>query len=232
MGTLLEFIEAQEKSHSRLGVRNLHKLKQVYGTGISQQDFEFQLKAVLKLIDSAKPKSLSVNVDPEYTKISKLEFKPTISRPNFVFRDRFDKPFSGWYTPTVYVPQTNSVTSLNPDFLFFRGDLDCMYRIEPEFRRELYSYEFLSDQMLRKLSMKLLSRMHPVHLAVFARRRFYDRGLAEIKAVQFYLRPRTMLVLSESELSTMFKMGLPVNTRFIEKVDMNYEKIKQEKLFY
>ncbi len=232
MGTLLEFIEMQEKSHSKLGVKNLHKLKRVHGSEFNPAEFEFQLKTVLRLIDSTKPKGLTISVDPEYNKIQKLEFKPTISRPNFIFKNRFDKLFSGWYNPVVYVPQANSASVLSPDFLFFRGEVDCMYNLDSKFRKELYSYEFLSNQMLKELSIKLLARMKPVHLVVFARRKFLESDISEIKSAQFYLRPNKVLVMSEAGLPSRLKMNLPVNAEFIERIDLNYQKIEGKNLFY
>lgn len=232
MQTLLEVFSEQEQKFSQIGVRGLHKLKYVFDstfdTETENPDYEkmkFELRIVFRMIEALEPKDLRVMIDDAYKKIEKLEFNPTISGSNICFKDRLRRDFSVWYKPVFYVPTANSARNLMVDFVFLRGTSFSMYSIDQELKRELYSYEFLSDIMLKDISTKLLNKLRQVQLGMVCRKNISTADLPNIRNASYFLRASRFLVVCENEIPDAVKMNLPVNATFLENADLNDRKI-------
>lgn len=232
MQTLLELFKEQEQKFSGIGVRGLHKLKYVFDSNLedseAEQDYsrmKFELRIAFRIIEALEPKDMHVMIDDTYKKIEKLEFNPTISGPNVVFRDKLRRDFSVWYKPIFYVPTANSARGLKIDFAFLRSTNFSMYAIDNLLKKELYSYEFLSDAMLKEISMKLLNKLKHVQLSMVCRQEVKASDIADIKAACYFLKPSRFLIVSEDYVPDAVKMNLPVNATLMENVDLNDRKI-------
>ena len=246
MQTLLELFDEQEKKFSGLGVRGLHKLKYIYDSSIdidsdSFQDVEmhtydkmrFELRVIFKMIESLEPKDMRIMIDDTYKKIKKLEFNPTISGPNISFRDKLRRDFSIWYKPVFYVPIANSAKEIMLDFAILRGVNLSMYFIDPELKRELYQYEFLSDVLLKDISIKMLNKLKQIYLGIICKQHFTPADITKIKTACYFLKPIRLLLVSENYVPDLVKMALPINTHVLENVDFSDRKITDvaKKLF-
>jgi len=223
---LLEMFSEEEQKLSKFGVRNLHKLKYVYDSTTSNNynRMRFELKSIFALIESMEPKELKITIDDSFKKLEKLEFNPTISGPNISLRDKLRRDFSIWYKPTFYIPTVNSARAITADFVIMRGVHGSMYELDPDLKKQLYSYEFLSNSILRDISIKLLGSLKGISLAVLCKKAFMPSDLSEIKITNFYLKANRLMLLSEDYLPDNLKMSLPVNVTYAENVDMNAQK--------
>jgi hypothetical protein len=223
MQSLLELFSEQEEKFANVGARNFHKLKYVYDSTSSEvtdyDKMKFELHIIFKLIEALEPKQMRITIDDTYKKLEKLEFNPTISGPNIFFRDKLHRDFSVWYKPIFYVPTANSAKEIIVDFVVLRSVNLSMYTIDPELRKQLYAYEFLSDILLRDISMRLLNKLKHVHLLVMCKRKFSQSDLNEIKIANYYVKPNRVLLFSSEPFEDIFKMNLPINAECIEAVE-------------
>ena len=226
MQNLLEMFSQEEQRFSKFGVKDLHKLKYVYDatTANGYNRMQFELRNIFSLVESLEPKEMKVTIDDAYKRLEKLEFNPTISGPNIVFKDRIRRDFSIWYKPTFYIPTVNSARPVTADFVIMRGVHSSMYELDPELKKQLYSYEFLSNSTLKDVSIKLLGSLKHISLAVLCKKAFMPSDLGEIKVTSFYLKANKLMLLSEDYLPDNLKMSLPVNVLYAENVDMNSQK--------
>lgn len=221
--------EQQEQKFSKIGARGLHKLKYMYDSR-KLDDYEglrFELKTIFTFIDALEPKEMKIMIDDTYKKIEKLEFNPTVSGPNITIRDRMRRDFSIWYKPLFYIPTPNSARQLMADFIVFRGTHDSMYAFDDALKKELYTYEFLSNAMLREISIKMLSRLKPVHLVINVKKNFQMSDVNHLKTTSFFLKPHRMLLVSEDYLPESVKINMPINLSICENVDMNAQKFTE-----
>lgn len=223
---LLEMFNEEEQKFSKFGVRDLHKLKYIYDSTTSNNyaRMQFELRSIFALIESMEPKELKITIDDSFKKLEKLEFNPTISGPNISMRDKLRRDFSIWYKPIFYIPTVNSARGLIADFVIMRGVHGSMYELDPDLKKQLYSYEFLSNSILRDISIKLLGSLKTISLGVLCKKAFMPSDLREIKIANFYLKANRLLLLSEDYLPDNLKMSLPVNVTYAENVDMNAQK--------
>jgi hypothetical protein len=105
-----------------------------------------------------------------------------------------------------------------------RGVHGSMYELDPDLKKQLYSYEFLSNSILRDISIKLLGSLKTISLGVLCKKTFMPSDLQEIKITNFYLKANRLMLLSEDYLPDNLKMSLPVNVTYAENVDMNAQK--------
>jgi hypothetical protein len=219
------FIE-QEQRFSKFGIKDLHKLKYVYDSTAQNgyNGMQFELKNIFSLVESMEPKEMKVTIDDSYKKLEKLEFNPTISGPNIVFKDKLRRDFSIWYKPAFYIPTVNSARPIMADFAIMRGNHGSMYELDPELKKLLYSYEFLSNSLLRDIAMKLLGELKHISLAVLCKKSFVPSDLSEIKIASYFLKPNRIMLLSEDYLPDNLKMSLPVSVLYAENVDMDCRK--------
>lgn len=226
MQNLLEMFSEEEQRFSKFGVKDLHKLKYVYDatTANGYNRMQFELRNIFSLVEALEPKELKITIDDAYKKLEKLEFNPTISGPNIVFKDRIRRDFSIWYKPIVYIPTVNSARAIMADFVIMRGVHGSMYELDPELKKQLYSYEFLSNSTLKDISMKLLGELKNISLAVICKKTFMPSDLHEIKVASFYLKANRLMLLSEDYLPDNLKMSLPIGVVYAENVDMNAQK--------
>lgn len=230
MQNLLEMFSEEEQRFSKFGVKDLHKLKYIYDSTTSNNyaRMQFEMKNIFALIDSLEPKELKITIDDNFKRLEKLEFNPTISGPNITLRDKLRRDFSIWYKPIFYIPTANSARAIMADFVILRGFHGSMYEMNPDLKKELYSYEFLSNSMLRDVSIKLLAGLKHISLAVLVKKAFMPSDLAEIKVTYYYLKPNRLMLLSEDYLPDTLKMSLPVNVVYAENVDVNSQKFVEE----
>jgi len=223
---LLEMFSEEEQRFSKFGIRDLYKLKYVYDstTSNSYTGMQFELKNIFSLVDALEPKEMKVTIDDSFKKLEKLEFNPTISGPNITFKDKLRRDFSIWYKPTFYIPTVNSARPITLDFAIMRGNHGSMYELDPELKKLLYSYEFLSNSTLRDISIKLLGELKHISLAILCKRSFMPSDLSEIKIASFFTKPNRMMLLSEDYLPDNLKMSLPVSVLYSENVDMTTQK--------
>ena len=229
MQNLLEMFRQQEHSFSKLGVRDLHKLKYVYDSATRETnyaDMQFELKTVFKLIEALDPTQMKVQIDEAYKKIEKLEFNPTVSGSNIVFRDKIRRDFSVWYKPTVYIPTQNSAIPLTPDFLISKGVHPALFDIDDTLRKQLYNFEFFSNAQLREISIKLLGKIKPVHAIMMCKRKFAKEDAPVFKTIDYYLKPRKLLIVSEDYLPEEIKNSLPMSADYVENLDAGCQKLK------
>lgn len=216
----------EERRFSKFGLKDLHKLKYVFDSvpsnGYSRMQFE--LKNIFNLVEALEPTEMKVSIDDNFKKLERLEFNPTISGPNINFKDRLRRDFSVWYKPQFYIPTISSARSITADFVIMRGNHGSMYELEPDVKKQLYSYEFLSNSMLRDIAIKLLGNMKNISLAVLCKKTFSPSDLGEIKIASFYLKPSRLMLLSEDYLPDNLKMSLPLNVLYAENVDMDSRK--------
>jgi hypothetical protein len=225
---LLEVFAQHEQKFAGVGACDLHKLKYVYDMhprrANDYNEMQFELRTIFKLIEMLEPKEMKVSIDDTYKKVEKLEFNPTISGPNIVVRDRLRRDFSIWYKPVLYVPTPNSARPIVADFVIIRGVAGSLYDLDPELKKKLYSYEFMPNDLLREIAIKLLAKLRPVHVVIGCKMSFMPSDLLDIKALSFFLKPNRFLIVSEDYLPEQVKMNLPINIVCSENVDMNTQK--------
>jgi len=223
---LLEMFNEEEQKFSKFGAKDLYKLKYVYDSTTSDgyNRMQFELKNIFRLIESLEPREMKITIDESYKKLEKLEFNPTISGPNITLKDKLRRDFSVWYKPAFYVPTVNSARECMVDFVVMRGVHGSMYELDPELKKQLYTYEFFSNSILREISIKLLSELKQITLALMCKKTFMPSDLHEIKIANFFLKPNRLMLLSEEYLPDNLKMSLPVNVLYAENVDMNMQK--------
>lgn len=226
MQNLLDMFSAEEQRFSKFGIKDLHKLKYVYDAASSNgySRMQFELRNMFALLESLEPKDMKVTIDDSYRRLEKLEFNPTISGPNITVKDKLRRDLSVWYKPVFYIPTVNSARPIMADFVIMRGVHGSMYELDPELKKQLYSYEFISNSVLRDISIKLLGSLKHINVAVLCRKNFMPSELGEIKAVSFFLKPSRVILLSEDYLPDNLKMSLPVNVLYAENVDVNAQK--------
>jgi hypothetical protein len=223
---LLGMFSEEEQKFSKLGVKDLYKLKYVYDSAASEgyTRMQFELKSIFSLIESLEPKEMKIMIDDIYKKLEKLEFNPTISGPNISFKDKLGRDFSVWYKPTFYIPTVNSARECTVDFVIMRGVHGSMYELDPELKKQLYSYEFLSNTMLKDISIRLLGKLKHIGLGIICKKTFMPSDLGEIKIASYYLKANKLMLLSDNYMPDNLKMSVPVNVLYAEKVDMNPQK--------
>lgn len=226
MANLLEIFEQHEQKFSAVGGRDLHKLKYISDirSGDNPKQMQFELQSLFRLIDALEPREMRVQIDETYKRIEKLEFNPTISGPNIVLKDNLRRWLCFWYKPLFYIPTPNSARQLMVDFAVFKGVSGSMYNLDPELKKQLYAYEFLSNNLLREITIKMLSKLKQPSLLIQCRQCFTPSHLTDIKAMDYFLKPQKILLVSEEYLPNDVKLNLPFNVQYVENVDMSAQK--------
>ncbi|GEM_PF-1859143 len=230
MQTLLDMFNESEKRLSQ-GQKGLQDLKSIYSSRKKQRkssEFSFHMKTLFTAVRSLDAKSVDIERSKESQRLERLEFNPTISDPEIVITDKRAKAYSAWYMPNIYVPSRNSAKRITPEYLVMEGERRSIYEENEKLKRDLYTYEFLSDSLLKENSKKLLNKMNNVKLVMHVKNKFKPSDLSKIKDSAHYLKPENLLVVSEQELSKEIKMNLPPGTRFKDKIDLNLRKLENE----
>lgn len=220
MATLLEMFEAEGK---KLGSGDLYKLKYIFdkkGSG-GYGEMEYELRMIFKLIESLKPRQMLVSTEVERSDA----FSPTIGAANIKIRDSLGREFSIWYKPSFYVPEKNTAREIVIDFVLLKGNHDSIYNLTPALAKELQTYDPLPTELFGEMSKKLLAALKPVHIAIQCGGEFRYSAIADLKAIDFFLKPGRILIVSEEYLPEDLKMNLPITALPIENVDMNFQKL-------
>jgi len=230
MQTLLDMFNESENKFSQ-GQKGIKNLKSIYGRRKEQQkssEFSFHMKTLLTTIKSLEANNVDVQKAKESKRLERLEFSPTISPPNVMITDKKARAYSVWYMPEIYVPSRNSAKKITPEYVVMEGERKSMYRGKEDLKRSLYTYEFLSDSLLKENSKELLDKMHDVKLVMQVKNEFDSKDLSRIKDSHHYLKPENLLVISEKKLPEDLKMNLPPKARCKDKVDINLRRLEEE----
>lgn len=230
MQTVLEMFDEGERGLIK-DSGGIEKLRSIYESKkkyVNTSEFNFHMKSLFTLIKSLNPQNINFLDDKSQKKIEKLEFNPTISKPNLIVTDEMARSYSIWYLPLIYVPTKNSAKELVPEFVVMKGERKSMYDIDKEFKRSLYTYEFLSDSLLKKMSRKMLKRMKEIQLVTHVKKEYMPKHLSHIKDSKHYLNTKNIFVISEKELPQRMKMNIPIGIPFEDKVDLNLEKLAEK----
>lgn len=231
MQTLLNMFEESEKFLLDTDNTELQKLKKIRETRkgrTNSKRFKFEIKTILSIMKGFKNGKIELNTGKEERKLKKLEFNPTITQPDIIITDEEAKSYSVWYHPIIYVPSKNSAKKIQPEFVFLKGEKKSMYDIDKKFKRSLYTYEFLSDSLLKKISEEMMERIHKPQLVIHARREYKYSDLTNVVDSKHYLDPNELLVVSEKEVPEKIKMNLPVGVDLSEKVDLNTRRLREK----
>lgn len=227
MSNLLDFFNEYEKKYNATDIHNIKKMyDKIYGDVGDYVKLQFELRTIFAFVDTLEPKQLHVDIDEKRKDVKELEFNPTLSNPNIFVRDKIDRDFCIWYKPVFYYPYTDTAKFLMPDFVMIKGDFGPIYNMDPDLEKRLYMHEYLTGPVLKDLSIRLLSRMKPIHTVMYVRKNFLASDLKEIQNVNFFLKPNKTLLISEEYMPGQVKMNLPLNTYPCENVDMNSQKFK------
>lgn len=229
MQTLLNMFEEEDREIINPKEKQMKDLKDIYDRRTKKKDykeFRFHMKTIFSFIKSTSPESVKIQAGKREKKIDKLEFNPTVSPPDIIMSDKEVKPYSIWYKPMIFVPSEKSAKRLVPEFLIMKGERKSMYNIDNEFKKSLYTYEFLSGSSLKKASKELIDKMHKPHLIIHAQREYLYRDLYAVKDSNHYLNPEKLAVISEKELPPDVKMNVPLNVTIQEKVDLSTRKLQ------
>lgn len=188
---------------------------------------DFELRTIFSFIRALEPKKTEYSIDETPKIISEENFSPTLRNPDIIIADRMNRDFSIWFKPVIYLPKQEKTVSIMPEFLFFFGNNKCIYNLDTTTEKAITTHDFLTTSVMKEMSVRLLSRINSIALAVFVRKKYSNNDLNEIKDVGFFLKPAKMLVISEEYLPESFKMNLPFNASFVENVDMNTEKLRE-----
>lgn len=222
MPTLLDFFEEYERQFQNLGLKDFHKLKDVYDRSTEKPDYgemKFQLRTLIKLCESLKPVSMRLNSGRIHLITDETKFNPTLSGPNVIVRDSLQRDHSVWYRPAVYASMEEP-RKLVPEFVVSPGARTSPYNLDDRMISELNSYGSLNASTVKAMSRELTSRLVPVSLLILAKKQFMSQDLIDMKAMQFYLKPKKMLIVSESGMENKIKMNAPVGATLVESVDM------------
>lgn len=228
MQTLLNMFNEEEKELINTSNQDLETLKEIHETRkgkIDQEEFKFEMKTIFSSLRETKTREIQVREDKTREKTN-LEFNPTISRPDITVTDKEARSYSIWYQPIIYVPSKNSAKKIQPDFIVIKGERESIYKKYKELKKSLYTYEFLSDSVLKETSSELLKKMHSIQLAIHANKEYKYKDLTGIKNSKHYLEPENLLLVSEKELPEDVKMNLPVGVTPKEKVGINLRKLQ------
>lgn len=225
--TLLDFFSDYEEKY---GSGDIHKFKKVFDAVTPSKDYiqlKFELKTIFSFIDALEPKSLTIDIDERLREIKDLEFNPTIRNPNIHLTDKLGREFCVWYKPLFFYPYTDSVKPLLLDFVVAKGEYKNLYNLDAELEKVLFTEKFFPESALKNISIKLLSKLRPLHAVMFVRKKFMPSDMTEIKSASYFLKPNKTLLISEEYLPQPLKMTLPISAYVIENLDMNSEKFKE-----
>ncbi len=230
MQTLLDMFNESQNRLSK-GEKGIQQLKNIYSSRKERKkssEFSFHVKTLFTMVKALEAKNVDIQRSKESRRLERLEFNPTISKPNISITDNESRPFSAWYLPLIYVPSRNSAKKISPEYVVMGGERRSMYEETGKLKKSLYTYEFLSDSLLKENSKKLLEKMNEVELVMHVKKKFNSSDLPDIRDSEHYLKPKNLLVISEEELPEGLKMNLPPKTRFKDNVDLNLRKLENE----
>jgi hypothetical protein len=199
---------------------NYEKLKQTGSTG-------FELRTIFSFVDALEPTETLISIDETPKVIAGDSFSPTLKIPDIQFTDKLGRSFSIWYKPTVYYPKEEKTQPAMVDFLVVKGKKNEIYELDDVTKKALGTHEYVTETMIREFAVRLLSRLNPVHMALFVREKFTVNDLKDIRDAAFFLRPEKVLLISEEYLPDDLKINLPLNVNYAENVDMNIEKFRE-----
>lgn len=231
MQTLLNMFNQEEKELLNASNEDLETLRKTHESRkgrINQEEFKFDLKTLFSILREPYIKETQVKERRPQDGFTDLEFNPTISKPDIITTDKEARAYSVWYKPIIYVPSKNSAKKIQPDFVVMKGERESMYEVDKELKKSLYTYEFLSDSVLKDISSEFLERMHDVQLVIHTNKEYKYKDLNDIKDSKHYLDPAKLLLVSEEELPQEVKMNLPIGVDFKEKVDINLRKLQEK----
>lgn len=231
MQTLLNMFDKDERFLLDTSNDELEKLRKIRETRKGETDsknFKFEIKTILSIIKGFENGKIELNKRKGERKLQELEFNPTITPPDIIITDEEAKSYSVWYQPIIYVPSKNSAKKIQPEFVFLRGERKSMYDIDKEFKRSLYTYEFLSDSLLKEISEKMIKKLQEPQLIVHTKREYIYKDLSGIMDSEHYLDPENLLAVSEKKLPEKMKMNLPLGVEFAEKVDLNTRRLREK----
>ena len=197
----------------------IKKIKQFNAT-------DFELKTLFSILNSINPKKTRIDLD-ETPRVITKDFNPTLRGPDIKLTDKTEKEYSIWYKPIIYLPYEKETKATVVDFVFVPEDTDSLYKLQ-NVEKELKTHDYLTEKMIRNLSIKLLSSKKEIQLLFFVRKNFTQKDLKEVRNIGFYLKPKRILIASEEYLDEKVKMDLPLNVDFVENVDVNFEKLKKK----
>lgn len=197
----------------------IKKLKQFNTT-------DFELKTLFSIINSLKPKKTRIDID-ETPRVITKDFNPTLKGPDIKLTDSKEKDYSIWHNPIIYLPYDKKTEAVVVDFIFIQEDTDSLYNLS-NVEKMLKTHDYLTDEMMRDLSIRLLASQKEIQLLFFVRKNFTQQEIKEIKNISFYLKPKRVLIASEEYLDDKIKMDLPLNVDFVENVDVNFEKLRNK----
>jgi hypothetical protein len=202
------------------GDSNYEKIKKASGS-------DFELKTIFSFINALEPTNSLINIEETPKVIAEESFSPTMKAPDIEVTDKLGRDYSIWYKPVVYYPKDEKTESMMVDFLMSKGKSKGLYDLDSTTLKELTTHEFITGSMIREFSMKLLSKIKPVHIILFVRENFSANDLKQINDAAFFLRPSRILLVSEKYIPNDVKMNLPINAQFVENAGMNIEKFKE-----
>ena len=197
----------------------IKKLKQFNAT-------DFELKTMFSIINSLNPKKTRIDID-ETPRVITKDFNPTLRGPDIKLTDSRERDYSIWHNPIIYLPYDEKTEAVVVDFVFLQEDTESLYNLS-SVEKMLKTHDYLTDAMIRDLSIRLLAAQKEIQLLFFVRKNFTQQEIREIKNIAFYLKPRRILLASEEYLDKKIKMDLPLNVDFVENVDVNFEKLKNK----
>ncbi len=229
MQTLLNMFDEEEKELLNTTNQDLEALKNIHETRkgkIDTEKFKFEMKTLFSSLKETQTRKIQVKKGKKQEKITDLEFNPTISKPDIIVTDKEARSYSIWYKPIIYVPSKNSAKKIQPDFIVIKGERESIYEVDKELKKSLYTYEFLSDSVLKEISSELLDKMHEIQLVIHVNKEYKYKDLKDIKDSKHYLEPKNLLLVSEKELPEEVKMNMPVGVTPKEKVGINLRKLQ------
>ncbi|MBI1973615.1 hypothetical protein HYS54_02275 [Candidatus Micrarchaeota archaeon] len=214
MTTLLEFFDEHERRFKDAGAADLYRLKYFFEAreGVDVPRLEWEMNLFFRLMESLKPKRLRVSVE-------KTVEKPTLGPPTIIVRDSIGRDFSFWYKPYFLVPLSDGPKTIMLDLACMRGEHASMYSLG-----EKALGQFDSRNPVRETAVRLTTHLKPLQLTILTKPRFSAKDAGDVQAVSYFLKPRNMFLASQYPMPDMLKSSLPLNTRYAESVDINFQK--------
>lgn len=189
-------------------------------------EMRYELRFLFKFLDAVGARDVRIEIEDAKKQPEELEFRPTLGAPDISLSLKGER-YSSWYKPVFYVPEGDSARKMVADFVFVKGAHSSPYSKDEHLMKMLSSYEFLTSTMLKEISSRLLARLHKVQLVVLCRELFAPSHSADLKAIQYFLNPARILLVSEAALPDALKGELPPWTRCIEGFSTNPQKLKE-----
>ncbi|NYZ80141.1 hypothetical protein H0N95_02725 [Candidatus Micrarchaeota archaeon] len=187
---------------------------------------ELELRVIFSFIHALEPKETLMNIE-ETPRVITEAFSPTIKEPDVEVTDKMTREYSMWYKPIVYYPMEEKTKASMPELIVTKGKQKCLYNIDEAMLKSLKTYDFLTSSMIRDLSIRLISKLNPIQVVLFARETFTVEDINEAKDAAFFLKPARLILASAKYLPENIKANIPLNAFLVENADMNTEKLRE-----